>query len=66
MKITVNNNECETTENSTVSELLTQLSVPPQKTLVSINDETLSPETFDTTHLKENDSVDLFTFVAGG
>ena len=66
MKITVNNNEQETDENATISNLLAQLSVPPKKTLVSINDETLSPETFNTTQLKENDSVDLFTFVAGG
>jgi thiamine biosynthesis protein ThiS len=66
VRILVNNKESELPGNSTVSELLESFSVPPEKTLVSVNGKTLTSDDFDSTRLKDGDSVDLFTFVAGG
>ena len=66
MKILINDKEKDAPANSTVSELLQRFSAPPEKTLVSVNDKTLTIDEFDGTCLKDGDSIDLFTFVAGG
>jgi sulfur carrier protein len=66
MKITVNNKEKDIDENSSVKSFLVEMDIPAEKTLVTINEETLSLEEFDNIILKENDNVELFCFVGGG
>ena len=66
MKITVNNKEKDIDENVSVKSLLGEMDLPAEKTLVTINEETLSLEEFDNVILKENDNVELFCFVGGG
>jgi len=66
MKIIVNNKEKEIGENVSVESLLKEMNLPAEKTLVTINEETLSLEEFDNVILKENDKVELFCFVGGG
>jgi len=66
MKITVNNKKRETTSNFPLIDLLNEMDIIPEKTLVSINEEIITQKTFASTCLKENDIVDLFSFVGGG
>ena len=66
MKIIVNNKEKEIKQNISVKALLEEIDLPAEKTLVTINDETLSLEEFESVILKENDNVELFCFVGGG
>ena len=66
MKITVNNKEKEIGENVSVESLLEEMELVAEKTLVTINDQTLSIDEFEDSILKENDNVELFCFVGGG
>ena len=66
MKITVNDQDMEMPESATVSQLLLRLSAPQEKTLVSLNGETLAIDEFNSKCLRNGDSVELFTFVPGG
>ena len=66
MRIIVNDKDMEFPENGTVSELLIRLSAPPEKTLVSVNGETLAVDEFHSKRLNDEDFVELFTFVPGG
>ncbi|NOY74932.1 MAG: sulfur carrier protein ThiS [Kiritimatiellaeota bacterium] len=66
MKIKVNEKERIVSDGITVAELLRHMSIPAEKTLVSVNGEALTLDDFETISFKEGDSVDLFTFVAGG
>lgn len=66
MKIIVNNKTKEVTSDLSLANLLIEMGVVSEKTLVSINDEVVSPDEFNNTSVNENDSVDLFSFVGGG
>ncbi len=66
MKITVNNKEHEINADLSVKDFLEKLNLTLGKTLVTISGETLSLNEFSTVLLKENDSVELFSFVGGG
>jgi sulfur carrier protein len=66
MKITVNNKEKEIGEGYSVKSLLKEMDISAEKTLVTINDETLSLDEFNSVILKENDNVEIFCFVGGG
>ena len=66
MRITVNGDELNLETGATVSDLLPAISVAPERTLISVNKNVLSADEFESTILEEGDSVELFTFVAGG
>lgn len=66
MKIIVNNVEQDVTEKVSVKSLLEEMKLAPEKTLVTVNEETLSLDEFEKVILKENDNVELFSFVGGG
>lgn len=66
MKINVNKTPREVVNDVSLINLLKEIQMIPEKTLVSINDEIISQEEFANTTLKENDEVDLFSFVGGG
>ena len=66
MKIIVNNKEKDIDADSSVKQLLDKMNLASEKALVTINGQTLSLDEFDTVILKENDSLELFSFVGGG
>ena len=66
MKISINNKSREISENISLLDLLNEMLVAPEKTLISINENVIPQEEFANTILKENDSIDLFSFVGGG
>ena len=66
MKIKVNGEIKEIAAGSTVGDYMRSNNIPENKTLVSVNDTVLTADEFDKTVLNDGDSLDLFTFAAGG
>lgn len=66
MNITVNKTLREVNSNCSLLDLLEEIQMAPEKTLVSINDEIIPQKDYAKNSLKENDEVDLFSFVGGG
>ena len=66
MKIIVNSKEKEIDADSSAAYLLEKMNLDLEKTLVTINGQTLSSDEFESAILKESDSVELFSFVGGG
>lgn len=66
MKITVNNKSLDVAADKQLICLLEEMGITPEKTLISINEEIIAQDSFKPISLKENDIVDLFTFVGGG
>ena len=66
MKITVNDKEKEIDAGVTIALFLDQSGIPASKTVVTLNGNTLQLDEFADTELKENDSLELFSFVGGG
>lgn len=66
MKIIINNLSKEIKPDLLLAEMLGEMKITPEKTLVSINGEIIQQEDFNSVILKENDIVDLFSFVGGG
>ena len=64
-KITVNGQPREIPANTTVSELITLHQLTPDKVAVELNRRLVRSPAYDTV-LKENDEVELVTFVGGG
>ena len=67
MNIIVAGEKKEVKEGLTISELIVQEKVEtPEYVTVSVNDEFLSGDEFDTYVLKEGDSVEFLYFMGGG
>ena len=67
MNIIVAGEKKEVKEGLTISELIVQEKVEtPEYVTVSVNDEFLSSDEFDTYVLKEGDSVEFLYFMGGG
>jgi thiamine biosynthesis protein ThiS len=65
MTITVNGNEQDTTDGTTVHDLIAQHQLTPQKVAIELNKRLLRTEKYDTV-LKAGDEVEIVTFVGGG
>lgn len=67
MKITINGEQAQVKNDITVSELLVEKEVKmPDMVSVELNAEILDREDFDTTTVKENDTVEFLYFMGGG
>ena len=67
MKLTVNGNDVQSKDGTTVRELLVEQSVKmPEMVSVELNGEILSRSDFETTSLKEGDRVEFLYFMGGG
>jgi thiamine biosynthesis protein ThiS len=65
MTITVNGNEQDTADGTTVHDLIAQHQLTPQKVAIELNRRLLRTEKYDTV-LKAGDEVEIVTFVGGG
>jgi sulfur carrier protein len=65
MRILLNNKDYNT-ESGSVSELLEELNCNIATVILTLNGDVLEKNKFNETPLKENDSVELFSFVGGG
>lgn len=67
MNITVAGNKKEVKDAMTVAELITAENVEnPEYVTVTVNDEFLQRDAFESTELKENDVVEFLYFMGGG
>lgn len=67
MKITVGGETKEVKDGITVTELIAQEEVEtPEYVTVSVNEEFIEQESFGTTALKEDDTVEFLYFMGGG
>ena len=67
MRLIINGNEVDCTEDLTVSTLLVEQSVKmPEMVSVELNGQVLKRDTFDTTQLSEDDTVEFLYFMGGG
>lgn len=67
MKITVAGEIKEVKDGTTVAELIVRENVEtPEYVTVSVNDEFVAREAFETTAIKEGDSVEFLYFMGGG
>lgn len=66
MKLTINGKPKEYPERLTVLQLLQQLNLSPERVVVELNRNILSPDIHNDTELKAEDIVELVQFVGGG
>lgn len=67
MKVVVNGNEVEVTDNLTIRQLLTERSVRmPDMVSVELNDVILERDEFDTKVVAPGDRIELLYFMGGG
>ncbi len=66
MKITLNGDPFEIAAPQTVSTLLVHLEIDPRRVAVEHNLVVLKRSRFDTTELREGDTVEIVNFVGGG
>jgi len=67
MRLLINGNKVDCTDNLTVSTLLVEQSVKmPEMVSVELNGQVLKRDTFDTTKLSEDDKVEFLYFMGGG
>ena len=66
MKLIVNGEDREFVSISTVSALLAQLGMKPDRVAVELNRELLPRERWDQTHLRDGDKLEVVHFVGGG
>ena len=60
------NGELKQTEAQSITELLKELKLNPQKIVAECNGEVIAREKYDSTTLKANDRLELVQFVGGG
>jgi thiamine biosynthesis protein ThiS len=65
MTITVNGNDRDVTDGTTVHDLIAQHHLTPQKVAIELNKRLLRSEKYDIV-LKAGDEVEIVTFVGGG
>jgi len=66
MLITVNGEKKETPEGLTIAGLLQFLKVQPERVAVELNLDIVKKDRYSTTPVKEGDSVEIVSFMAGG
>ncbi|NPA57974.1 MAG: sulfur carrier protein ThiS [Aquificae bacterium] len=66
MKITVNGEEREVKEGTTIKELVDQLGIKAPNYAVAVGMEVIPKSEYETYRLKEGDRVEIVTFVGGG
>ncbi len=62
----INGKHYKFTENSTISEILDDLNVNKEKVVVEVNLNIISREEYDSFTVKENDFLEVLSFVGGG
>lgn len=65
MKVTVNGEERDLPDGTTLRELVKQFNLTPEKVALELNRRLVKSEKYDT-GLKEGDEVEIVTFVGGG
>ena len=65
MKIKVNGNERDVVDGTTVTQLIAQHNLTPNKVAIELNHRLIRAEKYETT-LKDGDEVEIVTFVGGG
>jgi sulfur carrier protein len=66
MNITLNGEKKEVPDDRTVPGLLDFLKIQPQRVAIELNREIVKKEVYGTTALKDGDSVEVVSFMAGG
>ncbi len=66
MKVIINGEEKEFSENTTLLELLKQLSLEGKVMAAAVNMEIVKQDSWDKYRLKEGDKLELLDFVGGG
>lgn len=66
MKIRVNDREEDIPANMSLIDLFEMLKIDKTKSLLSINDDVISDDEYSKMSCKENDNIDIFSFVGGG
>ena len=66
MKIIVNDKEENIPVNMRLIDLFEMLNIDKAKSLLSINDDVISDDEYSNRCCKENDNIDIFSFVGGG
>ena len=66
MQINLNNKKYNVNNDITLKNLLIKLKMPEKTVVATVNDEIIEQSDFDKIHLKNNDDVELFSFVGGG
>lgn len=62
----VNGKEITLNDSKTISKLLKELKVNEKRVVVELNKEIIVQEDFSKVNLKENDTVEVISFVGGG
>jgi sulfur carrier protein len=66
MTVIVNGETRDLSEGTTLRALIDQLKLTPDKVAIELNRRLVRGERYDATALKENDEVEIVTFVGGG
>lgn len=66
MRLTVNGKSFETSDAETLSGLLRELAVEPDRVAVMVNEEIIRRADYPSFRLKENDTIEIVNFVGGG
>ncbi len=66
MIVKINGKETTIPDNITVSELLNFLKIKQNYVAVELNKEIVKRSNWDSTNIKENDQIEIVTFVGGG
>jgi thiamine biosynthesis protein ThiS len=64
--LTVNGESHEQTGSGTVAALLAELEANPEHSALTVNSDLVYSKNWDTFQLKDNDAVEVLTFVGGG
>ena len=62
----VNGKDIEINNNTTISDLLKELKVNENRVVIELNKEIIVKEDFSKVNLKEDDTVEVISFVGGG
>ena len=66
MTITLNGNQTDIDESSTISGLLEKLGVEADSVVVELNTEIIKPDVYTSSQLGDGDVVEIIRFVGGG
>lgn len=66
MTITLNGEKKQVPNNVTITDLLAFLDIQHQRVAVELNLEIVKKDTYDTTDVKEGDSLEIVSFMSGG